>query len=196
MVFCSCQAWAYYSVMDNGEILAPGKFKTTAETQFLTNEGGGLNVSGRFDMGVDDQTGVRGEVGFGKTDFFMGALFKWMPFPDVGQQPNIGFNAGVIYARDRGDNELSLRFEPLVSKFFETGFGGLTPYASLPFGIRSVADDTETPLQLVFGTQIKTNQLEHIQFLVEAGIDLNDSFSYISVGGVLYFDEENGLQFN
>lgn len=164
----SAPAFAYYSVMDNGEIMEPGKYKITGETQFLTDEGG-INISGRFDTGITDETGLRALIGFGKTDFFAGALFKWMPVPDIEGQPAIGANMGLVYGKDGDVTDLNFRLEPLISKKFLVHFGALTPYASIPLAIRvrsatnDVRDDTELTSQLVVGSQVKLKDWSNLQ---------------------------------
>lgn len=193
---------AYTSVMDTGEILPAGKYKMTGESQFLTNNDGGLNLSGRLDAGINEEMGVRGQVGFGKTDFFMSGMFKYMPFPDTDTQPAVGFNAGLIYARDAGYNQTTVRFEPLASKQFDVTFGRLTPYASLPIGILTGdkrdhgVNSSDMQIQLALGTQIKTNQWKNVQFMTELGLNLKDAYSYISLGLLLYFDPNTGIQWN
>lgn len=188
-------AFAYYSVMDNGEILAPGKYKLTGEAQFMTDPSG-LNAGARFDMALNDEMGLRAMAGFGKIDFFLGALFKWMPVPDLEKQPAIGFNAGVLYGSEDGDGELTLRFEPLISKKFEVNFGFLTPYASVPLGLRMrnadryEDDKTDLTSQLAIGTQLQLPDWQNLQFMAELGFELDNSYSYISGAAVFYFDEE------
>lgn len=193
---------AYTTVMDTGEIMPAGQYKMTGETQFITNDDSGMNLSGRFDAGINEEMGFRGQVGFGKTDFFMGGMFKYMPFPDTDTQPAVGFNAGLLYARDRGINLTTIRFEPLVSKHFDTTFGALTPYASLPIGILTGeknidgSSSSDLQMQIAFGTQIKTNQWKNVQFMTELGLDLKDAYSYISLGLILYYDPAQGVQWN
>lgn len=190
---------AYTSVMDTGEIMGPGQYKLTGESQFITNENGGVNLSGRVDAGLNEELGFRGEFGFGKTDVFLGGLFKYMPFPDTDTQPAIGFNAGLLYGRTRGNNLVTMRFEPLVSKQFATTFGKVTPFASLPLGF--VNGDHEpngdakaySQIQLALGSQVKVKQWQNLQFMGELGLNLKDAYSYISLGAILYFDPDKGL---
>lgn len=190
---------AYTSVMDNGEIMSAGEFKMTGESQFITSEHGGMNLSGRFDGGINEEMGYRGQFGFGKTDVFMGGLVKYMPFPDTDTQPAIGFNAGLLYARNSGNSVTTVRFEPLASKQFDVTFGKVTPYTSLPLGLRTgerdINGDNKSSLQMQFalGSQIKVQQWKNLQFLGEVGLNLKDAPSYISIGAVLYFDPNKGL---
>lgn len=195
ILFFTPQAWAFYSVMDTGDLLDPGHYRVGAETQFITNEDSGVNLVSRFDMGLNEDSNLRAELGFGTTDLHLGAFYKWIPIPDYEQQPAIGFSSGVVFAQYSGHTELSLRFHPIVSKGFEVEFGKITPYASLPFGLRSYDDDTDVPVQLALGSDLYFSQLDLWHFKAEIGFDLSEAFTYISFGATLDFDEENGIRF-
>jgi hypothetical protein len=191
----SSTCWAYYDVLDTGETLAPGKYKLSSGVQALTSTGGG-NLDAMIDMGFQDEFGVRGIVGFGRTDYSLGAMFKWIPIPDVDNQPAVGFNIGLLYGKWNDSRDLTLRWEPLVSKKFVMDVCTLTPYASIPLGIRTrtsdsrdVNTDTRIPIQFVAGSQVKVQKWENLQFMGEVGVDLDQAYSYITVGAVWYFDE-------
>lgn len=198
-LFVSSTCWAYYDVLDTGEILAPGKYKLTGGVQALTSTGGG-NVDAMVDMGIQDQFGVRALAGFGKTDYSVGAMFKWVPIPDVENQPAVGFNLGLVYAKWMDARDLTLRFEPLVSKKFVLDVCTLTPYASLPLGIRTrnsnnrdIDTTTRIPVQFVIGSQLQVPKWENIQFMAEIGVDVDQALSHITVGALWYFDQ-NGFE--
>ena len=196
----SAPAWAaYYGVLDNGEIMGAGKYKATLNTQALT-ENGGLNLGGIFDIGMSEEFGVRGLIGFGKTDFYSGALVKWMPVPDIENQPAMGFNAGLVYAKDGGVADLTVRIEPMLSKRLVVEATTFTPYLALPVGIRmrdsnvrGEDDESTATFQMVVGSQLQVERWKNLQFLAEIGIDLDNSPGYISVAGVFYFDQEQGF---
>jgi hypothetical protein len=195
--FASSVCWAYYDVLDTGEVMGEGKYKLTADTQLLTSTGG-LNVGGIFDMGFQEEYGVRVLGGFGRTDYFMGALFKWMPIPDVGNQPAVGFNTGLLYAKWDDSRDLTLRWEPIVSKKFTFEKAVLTPYASIPVGIRTRNSDTQTTgtdvtWQFVAGSQVQIEKWKNLQFMGEVGVDMGNALGHISVAAIWYFDQ-NGFE--
>lgn len=190
------QAHAFYSTMDTGDVLPEGKYSIGAETQFITNNDSGANLVTRFDGGISEEAGFRGELGFGTTDLHLGAFFKWIPIPDYDQQPAIGITSGLVFAEYSGHSEVSLRFHPIISKGFATEFGKITPYGSLPFGLRSYNDDTDVPVQMTLGSELFFSQIPLWRFKGEVGFDLNDAFTYISIGASLDFDAENGIRFN
>jgi hypothetical protein len=190
----SAPAWAYYDVLDNGEILAPGRYKVTGGLQALTDRGG-LNAGAIFDAGFGDEFGARGLVGIGDTDISFGGLFKWMPIPDIENQPAIGFNAGLLYAKDADVRDITFRFEPLVSKKIVVNQSAWTPYASLPIGLRSRDSDassnhSDVTWQLVAGTQLQLEQWKELQFIAEIGADLDHALSHVSVAAIYYFDQQ------
>lgn len=190
----SSPSFAYYSTIDTGEILDEGQYRTSLESQFITDPGDGINLVGRFDAPIDDETNWRVLLGFGETDFQLGGFVRWTPIPDLENQPAISLLGGVLYAREGGDGELSLRLHPIISKKFQLELGDLTPYASLPFGLRSYKDDTDIPLQLAIGTQFKPLSFEKISFAGEVGFDLSDAYTYFSLAAIVGFDQETGFQ--
>lgn len=194
-LFFGGTANAYYSVMDTGEIMAPGRYKLTPELQFITDYGN-ANAGANFDIGLNDESGLRAQVGAGDTDFYLGGFYKYMPYPDVDNQPAIGFNAGVVYARDEDASDFTVRFEPIVSKKFEGDWGSVTPYGSIPIGFqhRSAAqyvdDHNNITIQVAAGAQVDVKQIPDWGFLAEVGIDLNKTFNYLSFGAAWYFGNE------
>jgi len=192
----SAPAHAYYSVMDTGEVMSSGRYKLTPEIQFIT-QGGGANVGTNFDYGWNDDVGLRAQIGAGDTDFYLGGFLKYMPFPDIDNQPAIGFNAGLVYARDAGDNDYTVRVEPIVSKKFDVQFGAINPYASLPLGIQHrgadkyVNDHNNLTVQLAVGTQVDLKTLPNVGLMAEIGIDLNKTSNYVSFGGAWSFGAED-----
>lgn len=198
LILFGSSAWADYSVMDNGEVLKPGHFKATGNTQVMT-ENAGVNVGGRVDMGLTDDYGVRGLLGAGKSGVFLGGLFKWMPIPDTETQPAIGGNIGLLYLKDDDISDLIFRLEPLVSKRLPVENVVFTPYASVPVGLRmrkSDGDDDgdkDLTLQLVLGTQLQIPTWQKLQFIAEVGIDLDKAPGYLNVGAIFYWDSETGM---
>lgn len=197
--FLSSPCWAYYDVLDTGEVMQKGKYKLTADTQLLTSTGGG-NVGVIADAGIQEEYGLRAIAGLGRTDYFFGGLFKWMPIPDIQNQPAVGFNAGLLYAKWYDNRDLTFRFEPLVSKKFSLEQVIITPYGSIPLGLRTrssnVNSDTGTDIawQFVVGSQLQIEKWKNLQFMGEVGLELDHSLSHISVAAIWYFDEENGFE--
>jgi hypothetical protein len=193
----SNSALAYYSVLDNGEVLPQGHYKLTGTTQFLTDTGG-ANLAARFDTGITDQVGARALLGFGHTDFFVGGMAKWQALPETDNRPSVSLNGGLIYVKDNGSRDLILRLEPLASKSFKVEDSVVTPYVSLPLGVRmrdadNGDDDDDLTWQLVVGSQLQLPQWKNLQFIAEVGVDLDKAPGFVSLGALFYFDHENGM---
>ncbi|MGE4133151.1 MAG: hypothetical protein AB7F86_16030 [Bdellovibrionales bacterium] len=188
--FFGTSAHAYYSIMDTGEALTD-RYKLTGEAQLLTDRGGG-NASARFDVGINEEWGFRGLAGFGKIDMFFGGFAKWRAVEETEDMPLFALNAGLVYVKNDGVRDLILRLEPLASKKFDLEGIVLTPYGSLPIGIRSSDadpgknDEDAITLQLVAGAQLHIKEWEYVDFLTEIGVELNEAPTYISVGAIYY----------
>lgn len=193
--FFSLPLWAYNTTLDTGRLLQDGHYKMGVESQFVTSGDDGINIAGRFDGPINDELGWKAHAGFGTTDGFVGGYVKWIPYPDLEKQPAVGLIGGVQYARYSGLDELSLRIHPLVSKQFNVDLGEVTPYASLPLGLRSLDGETDLVMQLALGSEFRPMAWENIRVLAELAFDVRKSFSYFLVGATLEFDEENGIEF-
>lgn len=196
LFFQASGAHAYYTTMETGKLLEDGHYRLMAESQFVTQGDTGVNLGARVDGPINDELNWKAQLGFGVTDIFLAGYIKWVPFPDAESQPAIGLTGGVLYARNAGLNEQSLRFHPFVSKLFKVDLGDINPYASLPIGIRSVDGHTTIPVQLALGTEFRPKTLDNISFLAEVGFDVTKAFSYFTIGAALDFDSEKGFEFH
>lgn len=195
-LFIATNSMAYYTTMDTADLVPEGQYKVGAELQFITSGDSGVNALGRFDGRLNDESGYRAEVGFGVTDLQAAGYYKWSPIPDTGKQPGIALMGGLSFARNSSINDLSVRAIPIVSKKFRAELGDFTPYASLPISIQSIDGETNLPIQLTFGSQLKTGHFDNIVFMGEISFNLKDAFTYFSLGVVINADSENGLMFN
>lgn len=193
-VFTAQSAQAYYTTMDNGEIISKGQYRAQAESNVVFNDLDGLNLVGKFDMGFNESSNFRALVGAGAVGFQTGLLYKWVPIPDFEDQPAIGILGGFVFARNDGVNFFNIRLHPLVSKKFETDNGTFIPYGSLPIGITFSKGDTFFPLQVAFGTEWQPFELKRWSFMGEIGFNLHESFNYIALSALLRWDEE-GVKF-
>ena len=184
------RANAYFSTIDNGDLVRPGAYQASFEPQLIFNKYDGANFVGRLDTGIDDQSSFRAILGVGKVDFQIGGMYKIVPFPDTPNQPAIGADMGILIAKVNGETETSLRFHPMTSKKFETEVGDFQPYVALPFGVtwRS-GNETFVPVQIAGGTEFRSLNLPNLSYFAELGINLNRSFSYLSVAIAYRFDD-------
>lgn len=197
VIFCSQSLLAYSSTMMDGDILKEDNYNISADLQYLADaDNDGFIINGRFDMPFTEDMNLRGVLGFGEVDFHIGGYLKWIPIPDYGSQPAMGFLTGLHYASLGDFNEFSIRIHPYMSKKFEFSIGDLSPYAALPISFRIIDGETDVPVQLHLGTELKLQQLEHISFMAEIGIDIADSFTYFSIGATFHFDSNQGMLFH
>ncbi|OFZ13585.1 MAG: hypothetical protein A2Z20_04705 [Bdellovibrionales bacterium RBG_16_40_8] len=184
LIFTANAAHAFYTVQESGDLLKPEQMQMAAELQFVTSGNDGINLLARFDKGFDNDSNLRFVGGLGTTDFILGGYFKWVPYPDYEEQPAIGFTFGAQLARYEGENELSGRIIPFVSKKLDSDNGEFTPYVSLPFGFSNYNDHGRSPLQLVIGSRYRHQEFDKCDFNAEIGFDLNDAATYISLGAI------------
>ncbi len=189
--FVALPTQAYFSTIDTGELVAPHAYRATLEPQFILNKIDGANGIGRFSTGITDESSAELVLGLGAVDFQAGAFYKLIPYPDTEGQPAIGAKFGFLVADVNDETEYNLRFHPLISKSFDTEAGILTPYGSLPLGLRVRNDTTTFPLQIAGGVEYKVSGHENLRLMTELGLNLSKAFDYISFAVAYNFDEEN-----
>lgn len=195
LVLLPSSSFAYYSTQSTGELVTPGNYQLSAETEFLTDPVSGVNFVGRFDSSLDESSNLRALVGFGTVDFHIGGFYKWVPVPDTATQPALGLLGGIIYGRLLGEDYLSLKVHPLISKTFHPEFGVMTPYAALPLSLTSGNGKLEAALQAALGVEIKTPHLNNVRWAMELGVDVSKSNTYFSLAAILDVSEDKGIQF-
>ncbi|HVK61182.1 MAG TPA: hypothetical protein VM432_06510 [Bdellovibrionales bacterium] len=189
-LFMANPSHAYLSVIDTGEVINPGTYQASLEPQIILTNFEGVNAVGRFDIGLSESTSARAILGFGKVDYQIGGMYKWVPFPDVENQPAIGGEAGILLARVQGETAFTFRFSPLISKRFETEIGDVTPYGSIPVNWTTMDGETTVPLQLVGGAELTLIDMKNISYFAEIGTNIKDAFGYISAAVAWRFDEQ------
>ncbi|MEN0058813.1 MAG: hypothetical protein AAGB31_08255 [Bdellovibrio sp.] len=192
-LFLSSSAHAYLSIAESGEVLSNGKYQLGLEPQLLTNKGGGANVNVFFDTPVNEATSARITMGGGAVDFNAFASVKWVPFPDVDNQPAIGLRVGAGVARDESENILQLQAAPILSRKFQIEQGLMVPYLAVPFTYLNMEDDNVIASNLVLGTEFHAAKWDYMKFGAEVGVDLNKSYSYISAFITFPFESHKGF---
>lgn len=193
MLLVSSTSMAYLTISETAELPPATYYQLGFEPQFLTNKGGGTNATAFFDAPFTESSSGRLWLGAGVIDFNVGATFKYVPFPDVDNQPGIGFRAGGFFARKSSENFLTLQLAPIFSKKVNTDNGLFTPYAAVSLNITNTKERNFTGSQIVFGSEYKTPEIPKMYFGLETGIELNDSYSYISGTVTFPFDSSKGL---
>lgn len=192
-LFLSSTSHAYLSIAESGEILTPGKYQVGVEPQFLTNKGGGTNFDVMLDSSLNDSTSMRLTMGAGAVDFNAFASVKWIPFPDVDNQPAMGLRVGGGIARDEGVNLLQLQAAPLVSKKFDTEYGLAVPYLAVPLTFLYTKEENYTAVNFTVGSEFHYVDWTQVTLGGEVGVDLSKSFSYISLYATFPFESQKGF---
>ena len=173
--------------MDTGELVKKGEYRALGEGQILFDEPKGFNLNGRFATGFDDESEIQFEAGVGSVDYYLGAFYKWIPFPDTDEQPAIGGRAGVTFADFNDNSVYGFNVTPMISKRFGTGIGDFTPYSGVEMGLQKNVNDTFFSMQAVLGVEWSPNEwdfrdIKDFNFLVEYGFEIDDAFNYLSFG--------------
>jgi hypothetical protein len=178
--FLSHSALAFYTTGESAELVKPNTYHLGIEPQVRISEGTGFNFNGFLDAPFGPEASIRATLGFGQTELFTTIAYKWVPIPDYDRQPAIGGKLEAIYARTAGNSLSALKIHPLISKKFETSFGTLVPYGSIPLALISSGNTSDTSLQLVGGAELYHNDYKQWIFSAELGVNMNKAFSYIS----------------
>jgi len=176
----SAQAFAFMEMAESGDVGGQGAYRVGLIPQVKTSDGSGANISGFFDTGLNDETSARLWLGSGDTDLLLGGTVKWIPIPDYNNQPAVGGRVGAFFFRKSSESFTTFRFDPLISKKFETDLGLLTPYAAVPIMLVNHNSSSTTELQLTLGSEYVHPDVKKLRFGAELGFDVKDSFSYIS----------------
>ncbi len=183
-------AHAYNSVIQTGDVVEPGAFQLAIVPQVILSRYKGVGLDAMLDVGVDTASSIRGVIGVGDgVDFQVGGLYKYIPFPDTENQPAIGGEAGLVFARTAGKSEVDLRFNPLISNKYESEIGDITPYVSLPVGIEFRDGESLVPVQLALGTELRLLSTPQLSFFLEGAVNLHDAFGSISGALTWRFEE-------
>jgi hypothetical protein len=192
-VCCASPAFAYLSIAESGEILPVGKYQVGLEPQVLLNRGGGANLNVFLDTAFSDSTSGRITMGAGSVDFNAFASVKWMPFPDVDNQPAMGIRIGAGVARDEDENIVQIQAAPMASKRFNTEYGMTVPYIAIPFTYLNMDSDNVWASNLAIGSEWHPTDWAYGTIGGEVGFEINKSYSYISVFATFPFDDQKGF---
>ncbi|AHI05742.1 hypothetical protein BDW_06180 [Bdellovibrio bacteriovorus W] len=187
------KAHAYLTIAESAEVLPMGQYQVGIEPQILLNKGGGSNVSVFLDTAFSESSSGRLTLGGGAVDFNANASFKWVPFPDFANQPAMGLRFSGGLTRDEDENVLQLQVAPLISKKFDTEYGLTVPYVALPFTYLNFKNENVMASHLAMGTEFHYVDWKDVTLGAELGVELNKTYSYISVFATFPFDGEKGF---
>jgi len=146
---------AFLELNETAELLPDdSRYRIGFFPQVYLENGGGTNFGSFLDMYVAQDINTRFTLGGGATDFWAGGTLKWVPYPDYGEQPALGFRGGVTYALDNSTSLYSFQVTPILSKIFDTKFGKLNPYLGAPVSWVYVnSSRSYTAVQFIVGAE-------------------------------------------
>ncbi len=187
-MLCVIAQSSHAGVFDLPAFLPPGDFSLGVEPEIITSNpsGAGFNLKPKF--GTTPFLNWEGIIGTGSGDrgLKLGATADFDWFPDVEHQPGIATPFTLLYNQISGDNIINYFFSPMLYKTFKGESAEYIPFISMPFGWSIRNSRNSNFSQFVMGSMFKSPGTQYFRFSVEAGFNINRSFSYIS-GGVTWF---------
>jgi hypothetical protein len=175
-------SFAFLSFTESAELIGPGHYQFGVEPQLINVGGSGLNANVNFDYGIADDSSGRVSLSTGAdVDFMAFGSYKWVPFPDVNNQPGIGFRGGVGVARVLNNNFMVFQGGPVFSKKTPSSLGPMVPYIAIPIHLISTKNENYFASHLAIGSEMHLLRLPGAKTTLELGMNLSRSYSYLSV---------------
>ncbi len=160
---------------------------------FLDFTGGaGIGANARVTYGLTSLNNLQltAGTGSGLRRLRFGPSFTFDFVPDIEGQPGIGLGTQAIYYRmhTKGttDNygQLDTTLVPYIHKNFVTKGGEFEPFVAVPFGLAFLETVYKPTTSVVVGSMFKGG--EHVRYVMELGIGLLHTDTYISAGVIYY----------
>ena len=126
-------------------------------------------------------------TGTGTRGLRFGGRFTLDVFPDLAGQPGLGLGGQVLYSNYQNGTRIEATVIPFLHKAFQMRDSGyeFSPYVAFPIGVASgPGDESNSLLQFSVGSLFR--KVDWISFIVEIGISVHNSETYLSGGVVLY----------
>lgn len=192
LVLSTSPSFGYLSLNESAEILPDNYFNLGFAPQVFLSNGGGFDGSVFADTHLFENTDGRIAVGAGDVDFWTQASVKWVPFPDVDDQPAMGLRGAIGYSRDTDQNYMHIQISPLISKKSTTSAHDMLPYLGLPFTYVIEKGNTYVASQITLGAiWFPWNTA---QFGAEFNLNIKNSISSASVFLMFPFEGSTGYK--
>jgi hypothetical protein len=179
---------AQAGVFNTPEFVPQGKVGLGLEPVFTLSDGAGVGINARYTQGLTDFLDANAILGTGTGPrrFRVGGNLVFDFVPDMENQPGMGIAAQAIYYRQPNNGLLELTGIPYLHKSFSGGeMGGtIDPFLAVPIGFNFSDGTYNVTWTLAFGAMLKRN--EHLGYVAEVGIGLNNAETYLS-GGIAYY---------
>ena len=177
-------AWA--GVFSTPHFVAPGEYSLGVEPEVTLTSGAGLAANLRYTHGVSDfgnATAIIGSGG-GPRRFRLGGNLTFDLFPDIEGQPGIGVAGQALYVRLPHAGKMEFTAIPYIHKTFVFQSSEVEPFFAFPFGASLSESNYEAISAVAVGALFKNS--ENFRFVIELGIAVNHTESYVS-GGFVYY---------
>ncbi len=185
-------SFAYLALHESAEILPENYFNLGVAPQTYLSDGGGFDVSVFADAHLWENTDGRITIGGGNVDFWTQASIKWVPFPDVDNQPAMGLRGAVAYARNYDENFYHIQVTPMLSKKSTTTIYDMLPYVGLPITYISETGNNYVASQVALGAL--WFPWANAQIGAEFDLNLKNSVSSASVFFMFPFESGTGYK--
>lgn len=201
--FQTHQAKAYYTLLTTGDLLQPRVYKVTGFVQFITDGPVGTTLNAQLESYLRNDASLLFSVGAG-THQVASVAIKWVPIPDLNRQAAfgalLGLHLGSFKANSsansstnssnetsRAQKDFSIFAKAFLSKQFSVELGEMQSFASLHLGLQKLETQTQVPMLLSVGTELKLFSQPKFNFIGELGFNLNQAFTYLTMGLVFLY---------
>lgn len=188
----SSTSFAYLALHESAEILPENYFNLGVAPQAFLSEGGGYDVSVFADAHLWHNVDGRLTIGGGDIDFWSQASMKWVPYPDVDNQPAIGVRGAIGYSRNENSDFYHIQVAPIISKKSTSTPYDMIPYAGIPITYISEGNYNEVASQFALGAM--WFPWANAQLGAEFDLNLKNSISSASIFFMFPFESGTGYK--
>lgn len=187
LILCWLPLPSQAGVFNLSRFVMPGQFAVGLEPEFTFSNGAGMGMNFKYTHGVNELSNLGVVVGTGAEGrgFRLGGIYSFDFFPDTSGQPGIGLATQMYYYRVQNETgQFEATAVPYIHKTFQTSSTEFEPFVAVPFGMAFSTGSYETIWTMAVGSIIRAS--DHLRYVVELGIAINNSSSYFS-GGLTYY---------
>ncbi len=196
LVFVCFSSQVHAGVFGIPHFVPSGDLSLGLEPEFTLSSGAGVGLNLKVTQGLSDLVNVTGVIGTGSGPrrFRFGGDIAFDFFPDAEGQPGIGLALQGMYYRLKDSSQVEITTVPYVHKAFLLANRSqkeekeekmeFEPFIAIPFGIGISGGTNPALSSVVLGSLFKSS--EKLRFVLEFGIAINNTESYIA-GGLIYY---------
>jgi hypothetical protein len=156
------------------------------EPEAILSSPSSVGVSGRYTYGIGEGSNLSAIVGTGggNRQFRVGGNMTLDIFPDKDSQPGVGVAFQGLYVQMQNAGSVEVSGIPYIHKALNLEMGVVEPFLAVPFGVTLSQGVYQTWSQIILGGIFQHS--DHLRSVAEIGINMSNSFTYIS-GGLVYY---------